>query len=276
MNLNEWRRLAIESVTLFIAVVVCSICFSGRLQTKQEDIVLADNIDNKSSDIIKENSIQETEMIEEAVNLPEEGASGVQDNDTNALIENKIVVIDAGHGGMDEGTSSLDKKCLEKDYTLLVSDQIREILEEQNVQVYCTRTSDKMVSKKARVQLAKKTKADLLVSIHCNASTAGDSTAHGIESLYSTRKTKGTNLTNKRLAQIVLSNLAKSTGLEKRGVIRRENLYLLHHSKIPTTIVEIGYISNKNDMKYIMKKKGQLEIAQGISAGILQALEELE
>ena len=63
------------------------------------------------------------------------------------------------------------------------------------------------------------------------------------------------------------------TRLKKRGVIKRNGLYILRKAKIPSTIVEVGYLSNKKDLKTIIKESGQNAIAQGISDGIIQALE---
>lgn len=185
-----------------------------------------------------------------------------------------IVVIDAGHGGMDEGTSSRDGRHVEKDYTLLVVERLQKLLEKEKIKVYYTRLEDEEISKKDRTRLANALKADLFVSIHCNASSVGDTTAHGLETLYSKRKTGQEEMTNKRLAQIILNRLEDATGLRNRGVIQREQLYLLHHSKVPTTIVEIGYMSNKEDLHYIRKEGGQQKIAQGIRDGIMQALSE--
>ena len=59
-----------------------------------------------------------------------------------------------------------------------------------------------------------------------------------------------------------------------RGTIERKNLYLLNHAEVPSVIVEIAYMSNKNDLKYIMKESGRQKIAQGIFDGVMQALEE--
>ncbi len=189
-------------------------------------------------------------------------------------IFDKIVVIDAGHGGMDEGTSSKNGLHVEKEYTLLVTNHLQKLLEEEDIKVYYTRLEDKEVSKKARVKLANSVQADLLVSIHCNASSVGDTTAHGVETLYSNRKTNQKLMTNKRLAQIMLKQFENATGLRNRGTILREELYILNHAEVPTTIVEIGYMSNQEDLRFIRKDSGQQKIALGIRDGILQALEE--
>ena len=67
--------------------------------------------------------------------------------------------------------------------------------------------------------------------------------------------------------------MAEEIGNKKRGVIRREGLYIMHHSEVPASIIEIGYMSNKSDLKYILKKSGREKVAKGIYKGIMEALE---
>lgn len=185
----------------------------------------------------------------------------------------KIVVIDAGHGGMDEGTSSANKKHQEKDYVLYIQEKLAALLEKTNVKVYYTRTRDENVSKKDRIRLANALQADLFVSIHCNALEGGAGTC-GVETLYSKRKPKYGSLSNKRLAKLMLEQVTDSTGRKKRDTIVREGLYLLHHSQVPATIVEVGYMTNQGDMNFMKKEIGQQKIAEGIYQGILKALNE--
>lgn len=184
----------------------------------------------------------------------------------------RIIVLDAGHGGNDEGTITRDGKSEEKAFTLAVVEELRKLFDETNIKVYYTRLEDKKVSKKARVSLANDLKADLFISVHCNASNPGETSAHGVEALYSKRKI-GAPVANKQLAEALLDSVVTETGRRKRGVIRREGLYLLHHAKVPTSIVEIGYMSNKSDMKYLSQKKGRQKIARGIYNGALRVLE---
>lgn len=183
-----------------------------------------------------------------------------------------IVVIDAGHGGMDEGTVSADGRQKEKDYNLYVVERLKKKLDRSGIGVYYTRLDDRAVSKKKRVWLANTLNADLLVSVHCNASDPGDTSAFGVEALYSRRSTNSS-LSGKQLAGALKDSVVKSTGNRDRGLIRREQLYLLHHSKVPASIIEIGYMSNALDLKYIRKAQGQEEIAEGIYQGIMEALD---
>ena len=86
---------------------------------------------------------------------------------------------------------------------MAVVKEIARLLEQSGVKVYCTRTTDRTVSKKARVRLANKRQADMLVSVHCNASDARKHSVRGIEVLYSKRD-NGAGYTNKQLAAKLL------------------------------------------------------------------------
>jgi N-acetylmuramoyl-L-alanine amidase len=260
MEIREWRRLAIQSVSLLLAVFFCCVVFAARLQQKTEVMVSA------------EEKPQTETVVEEKQDTKAETKGEETKKDTTQEVKG-VVVIDAGHGGMDEGTSSQDGRYLEKDYALIIVKRLKKLLEEENVTVYYTRMADKNISKEKRTKKANQLKADLFISVHCNASSVGDTTANGLETLYSKRQAKNSSLSNKKLAQIMLDELTKATGLRERGVINREQLYLLHHSEVPTTIVEIGYMSSKKDLKFIKKKSGQQKIAQGICDGIMRALE---
>lgn len=190
-------------------------------------------------------------------------------------IYNKIVVIDAGHGGIDEGTSSA-KGDHEKKYTLLVLNELKKLMDKTDVKTYYTRLSDQKVTKAARTNLANNLKADLFISIHCNSVEKDNGKVYGkpygVETLYSTREPLNSKLSNKKLSKILLDSVAEEVNNKKRGVIRREGLYIMHHSNVPASIIEIGYMSNKSDLKYIVSKSGQKKVAKGIYKGIMKAL----
>lgn len=191
-------------------------------------------------------------------------------------VYDKILVLDAGHGGMDEGTTSLDKKYDEKTYALMMVKKLEKKLrmhfEGRNVKIYCTRMIDMNLSKADRVGLANRLHADLLVSVHCNAAEAGEHDIKGLETLYANVPLKYGDMTSKKLAQIMLDELAKATPLEKRGIIDREGLYILRNSKVPATIVELGYMTNSSDMNFMKSEKGQDMLLNGLYKGIIKAL----
>ncbi len=189
----------------------------------------------------------------------------------------KIIVLDAGHGGIDEGTLSRDWKYREKECTLRIVKYLKELLDETDIKVYYTRLGDWQVSKKQRTWLANQTEADLFVSVHCNASDYGDTTAYGMEGLYSGRKrTSSRYLTSRKLASILTDEIAGYTDRRNRGIIQRNGLYLMHHSQVPVSIIEIGYMSNSDDLKYMIKDKNQKEIARGLFRGMKKALDYID
>ena len=66
----------------------------------------------------------------------------------------------------------------------------------------------------------------------------------------------------------MLDAVCEMTGRQKRKVIRRDSLYLMHHADMPVTIVEIGFMTNRSDMAYMKSEENQKAIAQGIYRGI--------
>lgn len=199
-------------------------------------------------------------------------SSDEDDKKSAPSLAQKVIVIDAGHGGYDEGAIPADGKYCEKDYTLFVTKELKKLLDKTEAEVYYTRLEDKAVSKKDRTKLANKLKADVFISIHCNILGNGNSSISGVEALYSKRKSGNEKLTNKKLAAILAENVSDMMETENRGAKQREDLYLMHHSNVPTSIIEIGYMSNKSDFAYIKSKEGRKKIAQSIYNAIEQAL----
>lgn len=263
MDEKEWRKLSLQSISLLLAVILCCVVFSGQSTGGQKELVAA-----QEKETLVTGDTQDKEKVAEY-------AQHTTQEEAVAVVQ-KTIVLDAGHGGMDEGTSSYAGEAQEKEYTLLLAKKVESMLSSRGIRVQMTRTKDRAVSKPARTAMANDLKADLFVSIHCNASEAGDTSAEGLECLYATNKRKDVSVKNKKLAEIMLDELANCTGQKKRGIIRRNGLYILHHAKVPATIVEVGYMTNKKDLNIIKKESGQQAIAEGICNGILKALEECE
>lgn len=264
MEQKQWKGLMVQSFGILVLCLLLCVGFSGGF--------------NRESDMTKVKAeVYPDAVAGRTIAMLATGAA-VQTTGSAVQVQNesepqdKILVLDAGHGGSDEGAWDQTGKKYEKDYNLMVVQMLKEKFDQtEGVKVYYTRLEDKEVTKKARVALANKKNADALVSIHCNASDYGDTSSQGVETLYSKRKT-GTALSNKVLAQTIVDQLSETTGQRNRGTIRREGLYLMHHSKVPATIVEIGYMTNQSDMKYLDSKKGRQKIVDGIYDGIMTSL----
>lgn len=171
-----------------------------------------------------------------------------------------LVVLDAGHGGTDPGTQAegLD----EKDLNLAVETQVAALLEAQGVRVARTRMDDRYVTLAARAQLANELEADVFVSIHTNASSS--STAfRGVETYYLTGRDDG-----RALAAALHASVLEATGAPDHSV-RAGGYYVLRNTDMPAALVEMGYVTNEDDLALLRTEAYQADLARGIADGIL-------
>lgn len=149
------------------------------------------------------------------------------------------ICIDPGHGGTDpgavDGKSDDNIYTKEADLTLKAGLMLQEELIKLGARVTITRGNDTYPSLQQRCDIANNFKADIFISIHCNA--AGSPSADGIETLYKTDA-------GKKLAQPVQEELIKSTGAKDRGTVFRNGLWVLNQTKMPSILIELGFITN--------------------------------
>jgi len=221
------------------------------------------------------------------------------------------VVIDAGHGGKDPGAVG---RCglIEKDVALDIAKGLKEKLEIEGFQVFLTRSSDKFIALSKRPQIANNYNADFFVSIHANAakaksakgfevyylSEAGDEAAkHLAESENASLKfeeasykvNSGNNLeailwdlvsTENRAESIQLANniskeARKALWVNSRGV-KSANFYVLKGARMPAILVEVGFISNRDEEERLKDPAYRDRVAQAIAEGILNYREEYQ
>lgn len=179
------------------------------------------------------------------------------------MSETKRVIIDAGHGGSDPGAVFEGRQ--EKDDALRLALAVGRILENNGVEVMYTRVTDVFDSPLEKAQMANRSGADYLISIHRNAMPI-PGTASGVMSLVyekgGTAELLGNNI-NRQLAQADFEDL---------GVIERPGLILLRRSEMPAVLVEAGFIDNPSD-NAVFDSRFE-EIAGAIAAGILQTMRE--
>jgi N-acetylmuramoyl-L-alanine amidase len=168
-----------------------------------------------------------------------------------------LIVVDPGHGGLDSG--AVGNGFFEKDINLSVSLKLRDILEANNVDIILTRDKDITLGLSERCDIANKNKADYFISIHCNSFK--DSSAKGTETYSYTVSTSGGKLA-KSIQQAIVTNL----NTVDRGV-KTANFYVLHHTNMTAVLVELGFITNKEDLDLILNKQNLFAIS--ISNGIL-------
>lgn len=187
-------------------------------------------------------------------------------------VYDKVVVIDAGHGGRAPGATKQGVN--EKDIDLAIVLQLKKILEEQgqNIGVYYTRTDDSNPTFDQRVQLANKSDADLFISIHNNSTGNGRmSSASGTAVMYDESDETGM---SQKLAEICAKEVTDEIGSRNRGIIEGDSIYIIRTSDVPVALIEVGFMTNKEELRRLCSEDYQEKTATGIYKAILQAFEE--
>lgn len=185
-----------------------------------------------------------------------------------SIYEGYTVVIDAGHGGTDNG--AYYGGVAEKTINLAIAKKVKAILEKYDINVYMTRTSDVTTSLSSRTTLANNVDADLFISIHSNA--IAKSNIKGTEILYKSNLLEVDGVTNKLLAQNLSDSVSEYAATYKRGLINRTNLYVLNKTNMPAALVEVGYMTNSSDLSNLKSDTFREKVAEGIADGILDTL----
>lgn len=181
-------------------------------------------------------------------------------------VYDKVLLLDAGHGGKDPGTSGNGMQ--EKNLTLTIAQKIEQELRGSGIKVYMTRDRDVYPENSTRAKIANDV-ADLMVSIHINS---GPETANGTETLYQVHANDSSSrLTSKQLAEILQASMISSTGNTNRGVKLRTDLLILNRTTVPSAIVEVVFITNTGDALKISNPAYQDQVAKAIADGIQEA-----
>ena len=195
----------------------------------------------------------------------------------------KTIVLDPGHGGKDTGNRVGGED--EKKHTLLLAQEVRSQLQQKGFNVKLTRTSDKYVDLDTRPALARRSKADLFVSLHYNATASGRSEVRGTEvycltpagATSTNARGKGDttaetgnrcNPQNVLLAYHVQKNLLTELASSDRG-IRRARFAVLCNATMPAILVEAGFMSHPVEGRKIFDASYRKRIARAIVDGIL-------
>lgn len=167
------------------------------------------------------------------------------------------VVIDAAHGGYDFGATS--NSINEKQIVEQIANKIKALNKNENVVIHFTRSSDVFVPLQERSNIANTIKPDLVLSLHVNSSKNQDKS--GVE-FFVYKDSKWYEESN-NLAVKLSSEFAKNNTLTI-GEIKNAPFYILKYATTPTVLVELGYLSNENDKKYLTDDKEQNKIAENI------------
>lgn len=167
------------------------------------------------------------------------------------------IVIDAGHGGDDFGATSNSIK--EKQIVEQIANKIKALNKNKNVVIHFTRNSDEFISLEKRTQIINTIKPDLVLSLHVNSNK--DIQKSGVE-LFVAKDVPVYEKSN-NLALKLSAELSKNNSLTI-GEIKNASFYILKKTTAPSVMIELGYLSNENDKKYLTNDKEQDKIAENI------------
>ncbi|MAY88611.1 MAG: N-acetylmuramoyl-L-alanine amidase [Pseudooceanicola sp.] len=175
----------------------------------------------------------------------------------------KRIVIDVGHGGKDSGAIGING-IQEKDIVLKIAKEIVSLNQKSNtpMDIYLTRYNDTLISLSDRTKLSKALNADLFISLHCNHSD--NPKARGIE-VYVGKNEYVNSKESVWLAYQLQNQIKKQLGFEIRGV-KFANFQVLREAAgiYPAMLVELGFLSNWDEGKFINKEDGIVNLAFSI------------
>jgi len=228
------------------------------------------------------------------------------------------VVLDPGHGGSDPGNLGAPKsKYLEKDIVLKIALEVGKLLEKhKDIEVIYTRKDDTFIDLNVRGDIAQKSKANLFISIHCDAFSSSYAYGGGTFVLGLHENDRNFEIAKKENQVILLEDNYKEkySGFDpnspesviaitmmqeeyldqsltiasliqnnfvkdlkrKDRLVKQAGFLVLRNTFMPSVLVETGFLTNKNEGAYLSSAKGQKEMAKAIFDGIINYKKEYD
>lgn len=175
-----------------------------------------------------------------------------------------IIVVDGGHGGDDNGAAWGFAE--EDDINLSVSYLLRCELERQGYSVILTRERDRFVSLPARVAIANKMKADLFISIHCDA--YHKTVVKGISTHVCPNCSNQSRLFAKEIQNALMDRFPDHINRQ----VKESKFYVLKETCMPAILIECEFLSNPETRKFLREPENQLGLASAIKEGVESAV----
>jgi N-acetylmuramoyl-L-alanine amidase len=224
---------------------------------------------------------------------PEDAKTTVEVQKPEVERTKKVIVLDPGHASKSNlqkellapgskefkikdggGAAGIVTRTPEYQINMSVALKLKGILEKKGYSVIMTKTENSQsLGNVERAELWNKTKAELVVRIHADSNE--NSTVKGASMLVPSNineNTKAIYKRSKEYGQIVLNKLIGQIGMSNRGVIERKDMTGFNWSKIPVILVEMGFLSNKEEDKLLSSQEYQDKIANALAEGIFAAV----
>ena len=166
------------------------------------------------------------------------------------------LVLDAGHGGKKNGFNIDGIK--EKDLTLSIANKIKKVANSKGINVLLTRDGDEDVAINHRLKL----KGDFFLSLHVNQATNSD--RNGIEMMLSHPENTTESLKSVRMSNEIYNSLKILEGIKIDSKPKYLNFVVLKNNVMPGMLLQLGFISNKNDKKFVTNDENQTKLAIAI------------
>lgn len=222
----------------------------------------------------------------------------------------RTIVIDPGHGGKDPGTENLSLNLSEKDITLDIAMQLKDLFQKMpELKVILTRECDQYMTLEERTAIANSNKADLFISIHVNS--APRKSARGIESYFLNitrdpwamevaaleNKVNGKSIgdmsdiveqivknahvsESKVFASYIQANLVNQLRQKNKNIqdlgVKKALFFVLVGAEMPASLVEVSFLSNNIEGKCLQSPNYRRTIVEGLYSGIMGYIKSLE
>ena len=253
-EIRGYLRTVLWILTLICIIIVC---VTMALQTKASQAVAAESVKFQASaltDVI--NTVDTMQAVNTGQELIKTSVLG-----SLKAEENRMIVIDPGHGGADGGC--VFGGVLEKDINKEIASLVVQKLKNKGYKVMLARQGDDYVDKMERVETANKQNALLYISIHQNSYEMNS--ISGIETWYYADDVTGE---SRRLAQYIQQETVNATGAVSRELVADTELCVLNKSNMPVCLIETGFLSNKEERTKLCTEEYRELVAEGIVSGI--------
>lgn len=179
----------------------------------------------------------------------------------------KIIVLDAGHGGIDPGASKNGTK--EKDLNFrILNTYTKDLFALSDVKVYFTRETDVKIDLYERAAFASKINADMFISLHMNSNNS--SKINGTEVFYSAdnNNTSSTGFNSAELAKVLANNISTAINTKNRGATKSE-FVVVKYNTVPAVLIELGYMTNASELEKLKNTEYQRKTAETIYNTVL-------